>query len=415
MIKPLKLHRFQISANPLGIGYGFIYLPAIVIVGFYFDEKRAFATGIAVCGSGIGGFILAPLVRLSISKYGWRLTMAYLAGVNFLCVFFALFFRPLKAEPVEVDEVQKDLLGKNEKNSLNNNLKLYKNQKKEQPVVIDTKAHLTVDLNNNSKQIESKLLLPGSGHLDAYLQANGNEPNSPTSIVSQQEKLYRGRASSVRNDINASFDTQNPMRSRNSSRRLSVSVVNCAVSASLIKLDQRKKIPEEEERSLGQQKPMFDLSLLASPTFLLFSCAGFLTLFGFFIPFMYIVDRAVLLGISADNGAMILSVIGITNTIGRVICGYLTDNTQISAFFINNVALIVGGVLTIILPIYFNTFASLIFYAVVFGFSIACFAALRSIMTTELFGLERLTDAFGLLLLIQGIATMIGKKATKNG
>lgn len=28
-----------------GIGYGFIYLPAIVIVGFYFDEKRAFATG----------------------------------------------------------------------------------------------------------------------------------------------------------------------------------------------------------------------------------------------------------------------------------------------------------------------------------------------------------------------------------
>ena len=29
-------------------------------------------------------------------------------------------------------------------------------------------------------------------------------------------------------------------------------------------------------------------------------------------------------------------------------------------------------------------------------------------MTAELFGMERLTDAFGLLLLIQGIATMIG-------
>ena len=112
MIKSRKLIIFH---RP-GIGYGFVYLPAIVIVGFYFDEKRAFATGIAVCGSGIGGFILPPLVRLSISNYGWKLTMAYLAGVNFLCVFFAFFFRPLKSEPIELDEAQKELLSKNEKN-----------------------------------------------------------------------------------------------------------------------------------------------------------------------------------------------------------------------------------------------------------------------------------------------------------
>lgn len=390
-------------------------MPAIVIVGFYFDEKRAFATGIAVCGSGIGGFILPPLVRLSISNYGWKLTMAYLAGVNFLCVFFAFFFRPLKSEPIELDEAQKELLSKNEKNKneknviSNGNLKPYKDQPKEQALLIDAKAHLAVDLNNNSKQIEAKLLLPQNGHLDAYPHSNSNEPNSPSSTGSNQtERLYRGRASSMRNDPNASFDTQNPsMRRRNSSRKLSASTVCYAGAASIMKVN---KISEEEERLVdGQSKPMFDLSLLASPTFLLFSCAGFLTLFGFFIPFMYLVDRAVLLGISADNGTIILSVIGITNTFGRVLCGWLTDNTQISAFAINNVALITGGTLTIILPIYFNTYVSLLFYGVVFGFSIACFAALRSIITTELFGLERLTDAFGLLLLIQGIATMIGK------
>lgn len=387
--------------HPLGIGYGFIYLPSIVIVGFYFDEKRALATGIAVCGSGIGGFILAPLVRLSISNYGWRLTMAYLAGVNFLCVFFALCFQPLKTESIEVDEVQQDLLNKNEKNALNN--KPYKDQKKdqqkEQPLLIDAKAHLTVDLNNNSKQIEGKqLLLPENGHLNAYPKSN--EPNSPTSISSAQAGLYRDRAYSMRQDATP-FTTQ-AMGRYSSSKRLSVSGVNPVVLTT--QRDQRNKIQEEDV-----PKRMFDLSLLASPTFLLFSCAGFLTLFGFFIPFMYIVDRAVLLGISADNGAMILSAIGITNTLGRVICGYLTDNTGISAFAINNVALITGGLLTMLLPLYFNTFHSLICYAIVFGFSIACFAALRSIITTELFGLDRLTNAFGLLLLIQGIATMLGK------
>ena len=35
-----------------GIGFGFVFLPAIVTVGYYFEKRRAFATGIAVCGSG---------------------------------------------------------------------------------------------------------------------------------------------------------------------------------------------------------------------------------------------------------------------------------------------------------------------------------------------------------------------------
>ena len=56
----ILLHRFffyHLTAShhpPPGIGFGMMYLPSIVVVGFYFDKKRALATGIAVCGSGIG-------------------------------------------------------------------------------------------------------------------------------------------------------------------------------------------------------------------------------------------------------------------------------------------------------------------------------------------------------------------------
>ena len=42
-----------------------MYLPSIVIVGYYFDKKRAFATGLAVCGSGIGTFLFAPLSKIT--------------------------------------------------------------------------------------------------------------------------------------------------------------------------------------------------------------------------------------------------------------------------------------------------------------------------------------------------------------
>ena len=46
-----------------GFGFGLIYLPAIVSVSMYFEKKRAFATGIAVCGSGLGTFIMAPVTE----------------------------------------------------------------------------------------------------------------------------------------------------------------------------------------------------------------------------------------------------------------------------------------------------------------------------------------------------------------
>jgi len=52
-----------------GFGFGMMYLPAIVSVTCYFEKKRSFATGIAVCGSGLGTFIFAPLTQTLIDGY----------------------------------------------------------------------------------------------------------------------------------------------------------------------------------------------------------------------------------------------------------------------------------------------------------------------------------------------------------
>lgn len=43
-----------------------------------------------------------------------------------------------------------------------------------------------------------------------------------------------------------------------------------------------------------------------------------------------------------------------------------------------------------------------------FSLFAACFASLRSILVVELLGLEKLTNAFGILLLFQGVAAMLG-------
>lgn len=49
-----------------------MYLPAVVGVGQYFEKKRSIATGIAVCGTGIGTFCIAPIGKLLLEAYDWK-------------------------------------------------------------------------------------------------------------------------------------------------------------------------------------------------------------------------------------------------------------------------------------------------------------------------------------------------------
>ncbi|KAI0217199.1 Monocarboxylate transporter 14 [Lamellibrachia satsuma] len=79
-----------------GIGFGMMYLPAIVIVGFYFDRRRSLATGFSVCGSSIGGFIVPPVLEHLIRRYGWKHTSLCVAGTMLLGSVAGLLFKPHK-------------------------------------------------------------------------------------------------------------------------------------------------------------------------------------------------------------------------------------------------------------------------------------------------------------------------------
>lgn len=73
-----------------GIGMGLVYVPAVVAVGFYFEKRRALATGIAVCGSGIGTFVLAPFTTWLLGYYGWRGTLLiHVREKTFFFVYFS--------------------------------------------------------------------------------------------------------------------------------------------------------------------------------------------------------------------------------------------------------------------------------------------------------------------------------------
>ena len=79
-----------------GLGFGFIYLPAIVVVATYFDKKRAFASGIASCGAGFGTFILAPIINILDASLGWYWTLFILGVLVLFCIPLGILLKPIK-------------------------------------------------------------------------------------------------------------------------------------------------------------------------------------------------------------------------------------------------------------------------------------------------------------------------------
>ena len=86
-----------------GFGLGLIYLPAVCAVGYYFEKKRALATGISVCGSGVGTFVFAPLGTYLLDIYGWKGANIIFAALCLQCAVFGALMRPLSVQ-VQVTE-----------------------------------------------------------------------------------------------------------------------------------------------------------------------------------------------------------------------------------------------------------------------------------------------------------------------
>ena len=85
-----------------GIADGLVYTPIVVGVGFYFDKRRALATGITLCGSGVGTFVFAPLIYWLLETYAIRGTFLILVTKFFKICLFAAFSQLLAAAPLTI-------------------------------------------------------------------------------------------------------------------------------------------------------------------------------------------------------------------------------------------------------------------------------------------------------------------------
>ena len=185
--------------------------------------------------------------------------------------------------------------------------------------------------------------------------------------------------------------------------------------------------PRDEEDSSMMKiiKTMVNPSLFKDPKFVLIAASNLVGFLGFFVPFLYLPSLASSKeDVSAEEAAILLSVIGISNTVGRIVCGYISDFAWVDPLVVTNISfiltgndkfvrmlswimLICSGISILIFPL-LEGFTEFIAISLMFGVSIAALITLTSIVLVDVLGLESLTSAFGMLIMFRGLATIMG-------
>jgi MFS family permease len=151
---------------------------------------------------------------------------------------------------------------------------------------------------------------------------------------------------------------------------------------------------------------MFDVTLIRQPEFLLLCVSNFMLCLWFGAPYIYIVDKASLYGIEQFHASFLISIIGITSTIGQVMLGFIGDKFR-NCIFIYEVSMVLCGISTLLIPSCISYWSHCLAVAV-FGFFISANYSLTTLILIQVVGLEKLTTAFGFLQLGQGIGTILG-------
>ncbi|XP_005103079.2 uncharacterized protein LOC101852192 [Aplysia californica] len=150
------------------------------------------------------------------------------------------------------------------------------------------------------------------------------------------------------------------------------------------------------------------IRLLQNGTFLVFSISNFFTNLSFFMPVLYMVDRAQDSGIQKGDAAMLVSVYGAGNIFGKLFFGWLADRGLVDRLFYYIACLTVCGVSTSLSPLCGSNHVLHSSYAFVFGCFIGAYVTLVPIVTVDLMGLSVVGESFGLLLCFMGVATAFG-------
>ncbi|XP_043289231.1 uncharacterized protein [Venturia canescens] len=501
-----------------GFGLSLCFVAAVVIVAYYFDKRRSFATGLSVCGSGIGTFIFAPVTQYLLEEYGWRGTTLILAGLFLNLAVCGCLMRDLewttiraKAKTAErranrerkrTTRVQSSSADSFSAASSSANamiieslrlqdeedggklfsslvslptfvkngekvplevLELLSTRKNVYNVLLQNYPSLLISSRsfsdseaiNETPANNQSVERPNESHPDTKDDIKKNAVNEiilevPSTEAKQDLSTKEKKENSDKNwqHQDAAYlwwlkkiNPDSPLKrsaTLEPQRRLPTAYLkdirvhrhSLTYRGAMLNINRYRlrasscpDIYRNSMTTIAKTKlvwyaglwefwdlvvDMLDFSHFADLRFLLFSISNFLLHTWYDVPYVYLTDNAIEMGFSETDASILISVIGIMNMTGEIFLGWAGDRAWVNASLVYAVCMILCGAVTGLIPLVMTNYWGLCTVSGAFGLFIAANYSLTSIILVEVITLERFTNAYGLLLLVQGIANLMG-------
>ena len=405
----------------VSIGLAMTYIPSILIVTYYFSRRRGLATGLASTGSGFGTFAFAPLVEFLLHEYTWKGASLILGAIGLNIVVAGALFRKPPMQAIGGNEEEMKLL-----KTVENKLRKQSHVRVRSGILLPRLHNkFLLDNGRNSTSLLALDRLEARTVLSAYSlhsidlgskrnhQSPVNDSPSDCNIeyankIMKQDTLAYNRTDSKTpscpdlylisqsEELNSLHDFDDPLeQNATNTFTMVTSRPNCF-----------QRLWDELVSIL---RVMLDKSLVKNWIFLIFCMSNFILYLWVGTPYVYLGDFARLHDFK-DN-SMLFAVIGIARTVGQVVLGYFGDHPRVSTVALYAVSISITGVATVLVPLC-NTAALLYLYCTFFGFFVSVTYSLQLMCLVDIVGLERVTSAFGLMQMVQGIATLLGTPVT---
>lgn len=158
-----------------------------------------------------------------------------------------------------------------------------------------------------------------------------------------------------------------------------------------------------------QKKMPIDTLIFKDPVFRLCGVCFFFTSFGYFVPFAHNVKLAQEKGLSDEQGALIVAVIGLSNTAGRLLAGPLADGC-IGRVRTWQVSLFIGGCAAAAAPFCSpeNAMPWLCVCFGLFGYFGGAFVAMFVVLMADFFSVHRAASSIGMAQVVFASGTFVG-------
>ncbi|CAG9811220.1 unnamed protein product [Chironomus riparius] len=155
-------------------------------------------------------------------------------------------------------------------------------------------------------------------------------------------------------------------------------------------------------------KSIFDFSLFLEYKFGMMSLSTLFLYVWYIIPYFYITEFLIIHDFSEEQSAYLISVIGIGNTIGMIGLGWVGDQPWCNVTKTYGLCMFLCGISMFLIPLATSSYAFLMVLCTLFGVTFGSSFSFTPMITSRLVDMDDFTLAYGLILLVQGIGSLIG-------